>query len=93
MVNFGPAAGRTAVQLVLPEPLKPGSRAHVSLAYQGQIVHDSVKGEYTIFGTNEGTTSLTNFYPILAARRGDEWALDVPHPQGDVGFPMPRSIA
>ena len=30
--------------------------------------------------------NLTNFYPILAARRGDEWALDIPHPQGDVGF-------
>ena len=86
MVNFTPAAGRTAVQLVLPEPLKPGSRAHVALAFQGAIEHQSVLGEYTIFGTNEGTTSLTNFYPILAARRGDEWALDVPHPQGDVGF-------
>ena len=30
--------------------------------------------------------SLTNFYPILAARRGDAWALDIPHPQGDVDF-------
>ncbi len=86
MVNFAPAAGRTAVQLVLPEPAKPGSRVHVALTYQGEIVHRSQPGEYTIFGINEDTTSLTNFYPILAARRGDEWALDVPHPQGDVGF-------
>jgi hypothetical protein len=86
MVNFTPAAGRTAVQLVLPEPLQPGRRAHVSLTYLGKIEHESQPGEYTIFGTNEGTTSLTGFYPILAARRGDEWALDVPHPQGDVGF-------
>lgn len=86
MVNFTPAAGRTAVQLVMPEGLKPGSRAHVHLAYRGEIIHESILGEYTIFGTNEDTTSLTNFYPILAARRGDEWALDVPHPQGDVGF-------
>ncbi len=86
MVNFAPAAGRTAVQLVLPEPLKPGSRARVALAYKGEIAHESQPGEYTIFGINEGTTSLTNFYPILAARRGDEWALDVPHPQGDVGY-------
>ena len=86
MVNFAPAAGRTAIQIAPPEPLQPGSRAHVSLAYQGSIVHSSIPGEYTIFGTNEDTTSLTNFYPILASRRGEEWALDVPHPQGDVGF-------
>jgi hypothetical protein len=86
MVNFAPAAGRTAVELVLPEPLKPGSRAHVALEYRGEIVHQSLPGEYTIFGANEDVTSLTNFYPILAARRGEEWALDVPHPQGDVGF-------
>jgi hypothetical protein len=86
MVNFAPAAGRSAVQLVLPQPLQPGSRPHVSLTYRGKIEHQSQLGEYTIFGFNEDTTSLTNFYPILAARRGDEWALDIPHPQGDVGF-------
>lgn len=86
MVNFAPAAARTAIQVVMPEPLAPGSKAHVNLAYRGEIVHESQPGEYTIFGTNEGVTSLTNFYPILAGRRGEEWALDVPHPQGDVGF-------
>lgn len=86
MVNFGPVAGRTAYQLSLPEPLKPGTRAHVTLAFQGQVIHPSLPGEYTIFGENEDITSLTNFYPILAARRGEEWALDIPHPQGDVGF-------
>jgi aminopeptidase N len=30
--------------------------------------------------------SLTDFYPILAGRRGDTWALDVASPLGDVGF-------
>ncbi len=86
MVNFGPAASRTAVQLALPQGLKPGSRAHVFLVFRGEIIHQSLPGEYTIFGINEEIASLTNFYPILAARRGDAWALDVPHPQGDVGF-------
>ena len=36
MVNFAPAAGRTAVQLVLPEPAKPGSRVHVALDLPGR---------------------------------------------------------
>ena len=86
MVNFGPVESRTAVQVALIEPLKQGSRAHVWLAFRGKFEHVSQLGEYTIFGINEDTTSLTGFYPILAARRVDSWALDVPHPQGDVGF-------
>ena len=86
MVNFGPVESRTAVQVALIEPLKQGSRAHVWLAFRGKFEHMSQLGEYTIFGINEDITSLTGFYPILAARRGDAWALDVPHPQGDVGF-------
>ena len=85
-VNFAPNDSRTAVQVVLPEPLKRGARTHVWLSYRGKVTHLSQPGEYTIFGQNEDITSLTGFYPILAARRGDEWALDVPHPQGDVGF-------
>ncbi len=86
MVNFGLAESRTAVQIALTQPLKQGSRARVWLAFRGKFEHVSQLGEYTIFGINEDTTSLTGFYPILAARRGDAWALDVPHPQGDVGF-------
>ena len=86
MVNFGLVESRTAVQLALTEPLKQGSRARVWLSFRGKFEHVSQLGEYTIFGINEDTTSLTGFYPILAARRVDSWALDVPHPQGDVGF-------
>jgi hypothetical protein len=77
---------RTSVQLAIADPLQPGERVNVSLDYRGRFERISQPGEYTIFGINEDTTSLTNFYPILAARRGQEWALDVPHPQGDVGF-------
>jgi hypothetical protein len=85
-VNYGPAAEGTAVHLTLPQPLEPGTRAHVRLGFSGSVERESKAGDYTIFGANEGVLSLTNFYPILAGRRGDEWALDIPHPQGDVGF-------
>ncbi len=85
-VNFGPIAESTAVQLILIQPLQPGSRAHIWLSFVGEVVRESQPGQYTIFGDNEDVLSLTNFYPILAARRGEAWALDIPHPQGDVGF-------
>ena len=84
--NFGPAAEGAAVHLTVPKPLEIGTRARVWLAFSGSVERESKPGEYTIFGTNEDVLSLTNFYPILAGRRGDEWALDIPHPQGDVGF-------
>lgn len=85
-VPYAPDASRTSVQLAIADALQPGERVRVSLDYRGRFERVSNPGDYTIFGINEDTTSLTNFYPILAARRGQEWALDVPHPQGDVGF-------
>lgn len=85
-VNYGPAAESTAVHLTLPQPLEIGSKAHIWLSFSGSVERESKPGEYTIFGSNEDVLSLTNFYPILAGRRGDAWALDIPHPQGDVGF-------
>ena len=85
-VNFGQAAEGSAVHLSLPEPLEPGTRANVWLSFTGNAGRESKPGDYTIFGANEDVLSLTSFYPILAARRGAEWALDIPHPQGDVGF-------
>ncbi len=85
-VNFSSAAEGAAVHLALPKSLQPGSMAHVWLSFSGSVPRESQPGDYTIFGSNEDVLSLTGFYPILAARRGDEWALDIPHPQGDVGF-------
>ncbi|OQA47178.1 MAG: Aminopeptidase N [Chloroflexi bacterium ADurb.Bin325] len=87
-VNFGPAADGTAVELIALKPLEPGARAEVWLAFSGSLPDPSQPGAYTIFGSNEEVLGLTNFYPILAGRRGDDWALDIPHPRGDVGFHM-----
>lgn len=86
-VNFWPAVEEgTAVLLHLVKPLQPGSRARIRLSFAGEVTRKSQPGQYTIFGYNEDVLSLTNFYPILAARRKDAWALDIPHPKGDVGF-------
>ena len=84
-VNYGYAADGTAAHLVVPELLQPGSTAHVQMTYAGKApLHND--GYYTIFGVSEDILNLTNFYPILAGRRGDSWALDIADPQGDVGF-------
>jgi hypothetical protein len=85
-VNFGQAAEGSAVHLSLPEPLEPGTQADVWLSFTGKAGRESRPGDYMIFGLSEEVLNLTGFYPILAARRGEEWALDIPHPQGDVGF-------
>ncbi|MGC8779736.1 MAG: M1 family metallopeptidase [Anaerolineae bacterium] len=85
VVNYGYEADGTAVHLALPRPFLPGQEAHVWMAFVGKA-QERKPGTYTIFGASEEILSLTNFYPILAGRRGNAWALDVASPLGDVGF-------
>ncbi len=85
VINYGYEADGTALHLVLPKPLPLGKDAHVWMSFVGKTQQRKA-GAYTIFGASEGVLSLTNFYPILAGRRGDTWALDVASPLGDVGF-------
>ncbi len=85
VVNYGYDTDDTAVHLALPKPLPVGKDARVWMGFAGKT-QERKPGTYTIFGTNEDVLSLTNFYPILAGRRGDTWALDVASPLGDVGF-------
>ncbi len=85
IVNYGYEADATALHLSLLRPLPLGQEAHVWMNFIGRT-QQRKEGAYTIFGANEGIWSLTNFYPILAGRREDGWALDVASPLGDVGF-------
>jgi hypothetical protein len=85
VVNYGYEAEGTALHLALPKPLPIGQDVHVWMGFIGKT-QERKAGAYTIFGVNEGILSLTNFYPILAGRRPDGWALDVASPLGDVGF-------
>jgi len=85
VINYGYEADGTALHLVLPKPLPFGKDAHVWMSFVGKTQQRKV-GVYTIFGASEDVLSLTNFYPILAGRREDTWALDVASPLGDVGF-------
>lgn len=85
IVNYGYEANDTALHLTLPRPLPIGQDAHVWMGFLGKI-QQRKPGAYTIFGANEDILSLTNFYPILAGRREEGWALEVASPLGDVGF-------
>jgi hypothetical protein len=87
-VSYDSAAEGTAARLPLPTPLKPGETADVSASFSGEAPQRPAD-TYAIFGQSEDVLSLTNFYPILAGRRADGWALDVAAPQGDVGFHDP----
>jgi len=85
LVNYAYEAAGTALHLSWPKPLPVGEDARVWLSFNGKT-EQRKPGLYTIFGANESVLSLTNFYPILAGRREDGWALDVASPLGDVGF-------
>ena len=85
LVNYSYEAAGTALHVTWPKPLPAGEEARVWLSFNGKT-QQRKPGVYTIFGANEGVVSLTNFYPILAGRREDGWALDVASPLGDVGF-------
>ncbi len=86
-VNYDYSPDPTSIHLTIPHPIQPGETTRIALEFNGKETRANTPGAYTIFGTNEGVLTLTNFYPILAARRADgSWALDVANPQGDVGF-------
>ena len=85
MVNYDYEAENTAARVRLTKPLRPGSSARILAAFSGSAPYRP-DGTYNIFGKSEDVLSLTNFYPILAGRRADGWALDVASSQGDVGF-------
>ena len=87
-VNYEYAAENTAARLSFSKPLYPGQMAEISASFAGEVPVRPA-GTYNIFGHSEGVLSLTNFYPILASRRAEGWALDVASPEGDVGFHDP----
>jgi hypothetical protein len=87
-VNYEYAAEKTAARLFCATPLQPGEKADISVAFAGSAPARPA-GTYNIFGQSEGVLNLTNFYPILAGRRADGWALEVASPEGDVGFHDP----
>ena len=84
-VNYAYTTSHTAVRMSLPSPVAPGETALVHFDFTGKFLRHSDEA-YSLFGVSQGVLSLANFYPILAPHRGGEWALDIPDPQGDIGF-------
>jgi hypothetical protein len=87
-VNYDYEVDHTAARIRLNNPLRPGSQAVILTSFSGSAPYRPA-GTYNIFGQSEDVLSLTNFYPILAGRHADGWALDVASAQGDVGFHDP----
>jgi len=86
-VNYDYVPDPSAVHVMIPQPIEPGETADVRMTFAVHEKEEHKPGVYTIFGTNDGILTLTNFYPIRVAQRRDgSWALDHPNPQGDVGF-------
>jgi len=84
-VNYAYTTSHSAVHLSLPAPVVPGKIALIHLDFTGKFSRHSDEA-YTLFGISEDVLSLANFYPILAPRRESQWVLDIPDPQGDIGF-------
>ncbi len=84
-VNYAYTLSHTAVHISLPTPLIPGNTGLVHLDFTGKFLRHSDEA-YSLFGMSNDVLSLANFYPILAPRREFGWALDIPDPQGDIGF-------
>jgi aminopeptidase N len=84
-VNYAYTLAHTAAHLVLPTPLQLGTQANAHLAFTGALPRHS-NNSFTLLGLSENVLSLSNFYPMLAPHRGQAWALDIPDPQGDIGF-------
>lgn len=83
-------ADGAALRVTLPEPLKPGQSAAMTLAFKVNLPQHT--DGYTLFGWEDGILSLPGFYPTLAVY--DEtlrsvsggWAIEVPPPFADVLF-------
>jgi hypothetical protein len=84
-VSYGYSQGATALHLTWGTPLPVGKRATVKLGFNGTF-KEHRDNYYTLLGKSEQILSFASFYPVLATRRSDGWALDVANPQGDFGF-------
>lgn len=81
-----PLAGGSAIRLEMP----PTSQAEVMIELEFSVQLTGQRGldesAYTLFGWDGLILSLPGFYPSLAVRQGNEWALDIPPRHGDVLF-------
>lgn len=79
-------ADRTAVRLTLPHPLADQNALVVELNFEGRLPRNlSAEATYGIFNysTPEPLITLSNWYPILAARRDGVWDAAEVLPEGD----------
>ncbi|HIC89856.1 MAG TPA: hypothetical protein EYP04_10705, partial [Anaerolineae bacterium] len=88
-IPFVYTADRTAIQLVLPEPLLPNARATIEITYS--LSFPQQKSGYVLFGESQGIINLPVAYPALAVpeRAADGsigWHLEVGPSHADSVF-------
>lgn len=92
-INISYLAHNTAIELLLPEVLRPNEAVDVTLRWQVNIPKWSDQsGAYVLFGQSQQMTSLPLFYPALAVYeplrgvQSGEWWEDTGTARGDAAF-------
>ena len=92
-INISYLAQNTAIELLLPEVLRPTEAVDVTLRWQVNIPKWSDQsGSYVLFGQSQQMFSLPLFYPSLAVYeplrgvQAGEWWEDIGTARGDAAF-------
>ncbi|MEM7128948.1 MAG: M1 family metallopeptidase [Chloroflexota bacterium] len=91
--DYKPRTEKSAIRLVLEEPLFPGEEATVELIWHLQIpIWQDISSGYHLFGNSQQMTSLPLFYPALSVYEPEksfgqgEWWSEVGSVRGDAAF-------
>jgi hypothetical protein len=76
-------AGKSALQIVLPQSLEPGIQTEIVISYDLQLPLE-MSGNYGLFGSFNGLLVLQEIYPILSVFDADGWDIDLPSRHGDL---------
>jgi len=92
-INISYVAHNTAIELLLPEVLRPNEAVDVTLRWQVNIPKWSDEsGAYVLFGQSQQMISLPLFYPTLAVYeplrgvQAGKWWEDIGTARGDAAF-------
>jgi aminopeptidase N len=76
-------ARRYLLRVNLPQPLAPGARTTIVIAWSTSAPENASQRLYGAFNKEAGVLALASAYPIVAVVRGGQWDIGRPDPQGD----------
>jgi hypothetical protein len=74
------------LQINLKDAVKPGNHTDIFIKFRLTLPNANFRLGYQQFGHDKITTSLGNWYPILAVFENGEWILDTHCSMGDPGY-------